>query len=740
MPPQAPPAHFIDFQSADGQLTANGAPFYLKGVSWRGGEGPTDLPGGLEGLHAHTLDAYMKQIADGGFNAVRLFFNHRAVLDGEEVRHFDPAVEPLLVGKAYAAALRVIAVAAAKHGLLVALVCGRLTPLDAPGNGLWASAEVPEADVLRSWSVLAHVLCGQLNVFAVDLFEEPHGATWAAGDDATDWHAAAQRIGDHVLGRCPRWLVMVQGARVASWAGTASGQEAPDLTPGENLMGVHKHRIKLSDGSKLVYAPHVAPPSEHMLPAFQSEAFPANLPALWGRNFGFVTQLTGAALVVGRVGGLLADQLDAAWQRAIVQWLVDKQAGFFYDGLNANPSLGGLLHKDWGSLRAEKVKLLEPLPVTPIASLPPPPPGQHLRVPPLPDGDAEHREPYLAGASAHDLVCLDRVTAARLRGALDWEAGGASYATMLAVYTAPHWATLLYQTSARVDDHEVQHLKRGDRLEVLFNDTACFSTAATSEHALCFQITDSSHTGHVRFENRGCGVVYAGGGGGDGEATVELDDGATLSMSVSVTRLGAVVAGRPRTAGGGASLMLTLAVAVMAVAIAIAVFRNRHELAAAVARRFLGAGRRADPFPPSAEKLPREVVLEASLETDDVETPTRTGGGGGSNGIAPPPAAAPAESTLLSIGSILGSNPLLQGSAASKPTSVVSDVPPLPPPPGSDIASSVVSDVPPSDVLSLGPIAAPDPHAEPGDANRTSGAGRKNRPRRAKKPAAAMDD
>ena len=85
-------------------------------------------------------------------------------------------------------------------------------------------------------------------------------ATWAAGDAATDWHAAAQRIGDHVLGRCSRWLVMVQGARVASWAGTASGQEAPDLTPGENLMGVHKHRIKLSDASKLVYAPHVAPP------------------------------------------------------------------------------------------------------------------------------------------------------------------------------------------------------------------------------------------------------------------------------------------------------------------------------------------------------------------------------------------------------------------------------------------------------------------------------------------------
>ena len=141
--------------------------------------------------------------------------------------------------------------------------------------------------------------------------------------------------------------------------------------------------------------------------------------------------------------------------------------------------------------------------------------------------------------------------------------------------------------------------------------------------------------------------------------------------------------------------------------------------------------------------LPREVVLEAARGGRRRDAHAHAGGVSAAATGAPsaaPPAAAPAESTLLSIGSILGSNPLLQGGAASKPTSVVSDVPPLPPPPGSDIASSVVSDVPPSDVLSLGPIAAPDPHAEPGDANRTSGGGRKNRPRRAKKPPAAMDD
>eukprot|EP00966_Prymnesium_polylepis_P303704 7015649-Prymnesium_polylepis.1 len=70
-------------------------------------------------------------------------------------------------------------------------------------------------------------------------------------------------------------------------------------------------RIRLAEQSKLVYVPHVASPSEHMLPAYQDPAFPGNMAAIWGRQFGFVTELTGSALVIGRVGGLLADSLDS---------------------------------------------------------------------------------------------------------------------------------------------------------------------------------------------------------------------------------------------------------------------------------------------------------------------------------------------------------------------------------------------------------------------------------------------
>ena len=143
-------------------------------------------------------------------------------LDGALVEHFDPQAEPGLEGKRYLQALLYVVQEAARHGLLVALACTRLSPHDSPGNGLWHSAAVPEEYVLRSWTKVTNMLCSQPNLFAVDLFDAPHGATWGVGGANVDWHLAAQRIGNHVLAGCPRLLVMVGGARPAPWAAQPS--------------------------------------------------------------------------------------------------------------------------------------------------------------------------------------------------------------------------------------------------------------------------------------------------------------------------------------------------------------------------------------------------------------------------------------------------------------------------------------------------------------------------------------
>jgi hypothetical protein len=78
-----------------------------------------------------------------------------------------------------------------------------------------------------------------------------------------------------------------------------------------------------------------------------------------GREFGFAPEISGgSALVLSRAGGLLDDALDKAFQDELFDWIGKTGLGFFYDCLNPNPSNGGLLHKDWKTIRAMKMVLL----------------------------------------------------------------------------------------------------------------------------------------------------------------------------------------------------------------------------------------------------------------------------------------------------------------------------------------------------------------------------------------------
>lgn len=524
----------IAFSSDNGALHANGVPFTLKGAIWRGADGPGDVPEGLAGVHAHSVAHYMQLLAAGSFNAVRLDFNHNSVLNGGDVKHFDPRVEPGLVGKRYLQALHYVAEEAAKHGLLVALACTRLSAREAgPGNGLWHSQEISEADVLNSWTKITNVFCSQPNVFAVDLFDAPHGATWGVGGQGADWHAAAQRIGNHVLAGCPRLLVMVQGARSVAWAG-ASGPEFP---PGLNLMGVRESPLRLSSPSKLVYAPNLVPPSEHMLPAYRATDFPTNLPTIWSRQFGFVPGSTGAGLVFARAGGLLEDPLDKTFQESLFAWAAERRFGFFYDCLNANPSNGGLLHKDWETLRTMKTDvLLNGVTATKLSSLPPPPPSPAGVIRPI------NAVVPSSALSPTEIVCVEAMRATGLRGALDWQTGGTMSTTVLSIY-AEGWAPLLFEVAIGPSDHSVYATASGEsRLLLYLNASHCFPSvpvlsAAPSGAMFCFQLSDVTRYGkHVRYVNRGCGTLQRL---ASQRPTITLNDGGEITLIMKANTISA---------------------------------------------------------------------------------------------------------------------------------------------------------------------------------------------------------
>ena len=189
---------------------------HIKGVNWFGSEGRSGPPLGLD---KHTIGWYCKFLKDNGFNAIRFLFNHETVLSNSQL---EPPNEkkygkgaaweaPELEKFRYVDMFLKLAEVAAEHGILIMMACHRLNPTAWPGDGLWLDATTTEARVKQSWSFLASKLCKQWNVFAVDLQNEPHAASWAKGDASTDWGQAAGRIGNHVLSQCSRWLVMVEG-------------------------------------------------------------------------------------------------------------------------------------------------------------------------------------------------------------------------------------------------------------------------------------------------------------------------------------------------------------------------------------------------------------------------------------------------------------------------------------------------------------------------------------------------
>ena len=127
---------------------------------------------------------------------------------------------------------------------------------------VWYDGTYTEQRVIEAWKIIVKRYIGCPNVFAADVKNEPHGsATWGSGNAATDWPAAAQRIGNAILGVNPKLLVFVEG--VDHFGGVSSWW-------GGSLAGVPSHPVKLSVPNKIVYSPHCYGPSVASQPAFSA--------------------------------------------------------------------------------------------------------------------------------------------------------------------------------------------------------------------------------------------------------------------------------------------------------------------------------------------------------------------------------------------------------------------------------------------------------------------------------------
>ena len=334
----------------------------LTGVNWFGFETSNLSP---HGLWARDYRSMLRQIADLGFNTVRLPWCNAMLRDGampNSINTYGPdpydGTDPMngpLEGLTPIEILDQVIDAASDVGLKVMLDNHSREPDGYMQEELWYTSNTSEDQWIEDWRFLANRYLGNTAVVAFDLNNEPHGsATWGTGDAATDWNSAAERCGNAVLEVNPDVLIVVEGVEKV-------GSDA--YWWGGNLSGARQHPIELSSPSKLVYSAHEYGPEVFAQPWFESSAFPGNLPGIWDSHFGFLMNESLGHVFIGEFGirdPAAYEGRSQTWFDTFLQYM---GPGYSFTFWCWNPNSGdteGILDYDWLTPKQWKLDALAP--------------------------------------------------------------------------------------------------------------------------------------------------------------------------------------------------------------------------------------------------------------------------------------------------------------------------------------------------------------------------------------------
>jgi aryl-phospho-beta-D-glucosidase BglC (GH1 family) len=344
-------------------LDGRGKNVRLTGVNWFGLETNNQSP---HGLWARDYRSMVKQIADLGFNTIRLPWANQILRTGATaasvnttgVDPYDTTITEMnkaLVGKSPLEIMDKVIEAAGEFGVKIILDNHSREPDGYMNEQVWYTDKTSEKQWIDDWVFLAKRYAGNTAVVAADLDNEPHGiASWGTGDTSTDWNTAAEKCGNAILAVNPDWVIVVEGTEKV---GTDS------YWWGGNLSGVKTHPIKLTNMSKLMYSTHEYGPEVHDQDWFSDASFPGNLPALWASKFDFIMQQNLGHILIGEFGikDRTADGGKAGvWFDTVLSKLGTTYSWTFWCW---NPNSGdteGILTYDWTTPVQWKIDALKP--------------------------------------------------------------------------------------------------------------------------------------------------------------------------------------------------------------------------------------------------------------------------------------------------------------------------------------------------------------------------------------------
>ena len=355
-------------------LNANGNKLYdaqgkevrLTGINWFGFE-TAQLK--FHGLWTRDMKSVLKQIKDLGFNCIRIPYTDAMLKPGAAIQidsyGSDPytGVTPMNGDIAHvktplALLDEVVKWCQANH-LKIILDNHARIPDGYLAETIWYSAEVPEATWIDNWVFLANRYKTYDAVVGMDLDNEPHGktpgspttATWGNSSPGTDWNKAAERCGNAILQANPNVLILVEGIELVNnepywWGG--------------NLLGVRNYPVKLSNPAKLMYSPHEYGPTVHPQPWFTDPAFPANLPGIWDKFFGYIYNQGISPLLVGEFGIKTPGGADEVWFKNFLAYMGTRYSWTFWCFNPNSGDTGGIVGDDWVTTVKWKHDLLKP--------------------------------------------------------------------------------------------------------------------------------------------------------------------------------------------------------------------------------------------------------------------------------------------------------------------------------------------------------------------------------------------
>jgi endoglucanase len=356
-----------------------GATVRLTGINWFGMETDNKTFHGL--WSSNPWRGQIDTMASAGYNTLRIPFSDDALKPGAAATSINDYVNPDLIGLSPLQILDKVIGYAGTKGMRVIL--DRHRPTAAGQTALWYTSAVPESTWLADWRSLAQRYAGNTTVIGADLHNEPHaegtnpaatGACWGCGDTARDWRLAAERAGNAILAVQPNWLIFVEGVSCPSgglsnvWDNDPSNDEDCGWWGG-NLSKAGAYPVRLNVANRLVYSPHEYATSVYHQAWFDDPSYPANMPAIWDKYWGYLYKQNIAPIMMGEFGTTLASDIDKVWLQNLMAYTGTGVNGmsFTYWAWNPNSGdTGGIANDDWTTINQAKQAILQPYLIAPV--------------------------------------------------------------------------------------------------------------------------------------------------------------------------------------------------------------------------------------------------------------------------------------------------------------------------------------------------------------------------------------